>query len=380
MRILILTMNVGGNAPGIVFERLIYGLAKLHKVDVYTANYDSNIRFDNSCQVTTIKYFDIHPRLKKFFINIFCFNPFDLLWALKVRKKIYTEELKYDIVFSLISMNHYASLETGNLLSDKNKKWAVYSVDAIPSPEGWSKSRTHRKNLKCLLNRNIKNADAFFSANEMMLEYEKSIFKEKNNCLFDVIYNPTITVPAVYEKSSGLVFLFTGGIYGARKVTYLFEAFKLLLVEYPAAELHFVGTVIADADLKLFDDHQRKSVFIHPRVTDLTPYYKNAFALVDIDADLENDVFLSSKIINYLAVNRPIISETGSNSPSKQIFRNIPSIKQCAHNPVELFMAMKNLIEFPVTNFDDRAEVIKLFDNNNIVLKISHLLERLTSN
>jgi hypothetical protein len=45
MRILIITMNVGRTAPGIVFERLIYGLSSLHQIDVLTADYDPSIDF-----------------------------------------------------------------------------------------------------------------------------------------------------------------------------------------------------------------------------------------------------------------------------------------------------------------------------------------------
>lgn len=41
---------------------------------------------------------------------------------------------------------------------------------------------------------------------------------------------------------------------------------------------------------------------------------------IDIYADIENDVFLSSKMSSYLLCDRPIICETGVNSPSRHVF------------------------------------------------------------
>lgn len=363
-------MNLGGNAPGIVFERLIYGLTLKNTIDVYTAKNDASLEFAESCKVFSVKYFDLHPRLKRLLINFLSFNPLDLLWAASVNKIIKKRNEKYDVVFSFISMNHYAALEAGRRLQRNNGLWAIYSVDAIPSPEGWYKQKWHNDRVKCLVKRNFSKADAFFSANEKMLEFEKSLFTNTKNCLFDVIYNPTQTKLSHFKKTSNYNFLYTGGIYGARKVSYLLKALKLLLLNYPTVELHFVGTVLSDNDLNILDENERKAVFIHPRVDDLSIYYKNSFALIDIDADLENDIFLSSKVINYLTVNRPIICETGTHSPSRQIFSNINSIIQCNHDHIELFEAMKYLIEFPVENFDDRNEVIKMFEINEIATKI----------
>ena len=104
----------------------------------------------------------------------------------------------------------------------------------------------------------------------------------------------------------------------------------------------------------------------HDYVTDLAIYYSNATVLIDINAYFDNDVFLSSKIINYLSIYKPIISLTGHNSPSRNVFTEDDSIIHSLHNVDDIYDAMLTAINTNVV-LERRNRYIKLFSKEYIV-------------
>lgn len=366
MKILIITANVGRTAPGIVFERLINGLSVRHEVELITADYDPSFDLSLIKKKIEIKKIELHPRLFKLFVSIFGIDPLDLIWKRKVLNTLKkTDSDTYDVVFSLISFHHYSALIAGEAIARKNSKskFAVYSVDAIPAPIGWSNNDVYFRKVRSLMTRYIPKTDVFFSANKQMLEYQLSFIKTSPTFSSDVLLNPSSGVFKRYETTPlNPVFLYTGGIYQVRKVEYVLKAFERFVEQYPNAKFIFVGSQISEDFLKSMSTKAQSAIEIHPFTRDLDPYYKNATALIDIDADIENDVFLSSKIVNYLNINRPIISETGLNSPSRHLFKGIPSIIQCNHNPDELYDAMFKANSFlNKISFEDRLAAIEMF-------------------
>lgn len=377
MKILILAADVGVTTPGLVFESLISGLNKYHEIDVYTTNCkirDSSKNFNN---VYLVPYKLIPEYRQSQLILLFGVNPYDLLWMQKIKKLLKSKKSKYDLILSLISNGHYVSLVCGVKISRKlNIKLAVYSVDALPAPLGWSNNDIYYRKLKIFINKFLSKTNIFFSANELMLNYQKSIIN-KNDIIYDVVFNPAYTNELKFVKQKRNIFLYTGEIYKVRKVKYIFNAFKMLLHEYPDAELHFVGTTINREEFSIFDNNERNSIKIFPKVNDLSTHYESAICLIDIDADLINDVYLSSKIINYLMINRPILCETGYNSPSRKLFNGISSIMHCNHDSEEIFHTMKKIIQCPIEDFSDRKNVIENFKLENIINKMNLTLDRI---
>lgn len=370
MKILILTMNVGRTAPGIVFEKLIRGLSKYHEIDVITVdNQPSEVL---RAEVCSIKYLNLHPRIKKMLIGVFGFNFFDLLWGYKVLKLLKNRDKQYDVVFSFMSYHHYASLITNQLVFKSNlfksAKYYVYCVDAVPAPLGWNKNDFYFRGCKILMRKFTRHIDGFFSSNEKMLHYQLSLLDLKRKIVSDVIYTPTQNENLNFPLLDDIIFLYTGGVYGPRKVCYLFEAFKKLRVLYPCAKLRFVGTFIPESQLQILDEDDLCNVEFFPFTRDLHKHYEESIALIDIDCDLDNDVFISSKVINYLSVNRIIISETCNDSPSYNLFKNIDSVYVTDHNPKNIFNSMIKIIEKSENiDFDDREKILDLFNIDKIV-------------
>ncbi|MCZ2085620.1 MAG: hypothetical protein LC112_15235 [Flavobacteriales bacterium] len=378
MKILIIAPTVGKTAPGIVFEKLIFGLSKHHQIDVLTSEYLPASNLTDIHNVYTVNKTKINGRAFKFLIALLSFSPYDYLWAYKSFNKIKGE--KYDLVFSMMSYHHYFGLISGVLISKKlDTKLAVYSVDGVPAPNGWPENKFYYKGVCNLIKKNLPFADAFFASNEQMLKYQLGTFVNKPKLVADVLLNPGATEFKEYEyKNKTNIFLYTGAIYSVRKAEYLVRGFEMLLSKYPTSKLIFVGTRLSDELLGSLSNNTRKHIEMREFTTDLSNYYKEATALIDIDADIENDVFLSSKITNYLMINRIIISETGKNSPSRILFKNIKSIIQCSHDSVELCHAMEYAIkQGPIMEYEDRKDVITKFKIETVVNNLNKHLTHL---
>ncbi len=380
MDILIIAENIGLTAPGIVYERLISGLSKHHDIDVLTTTFNGDHKICNNIYIqeyNKLRSNRVNYHVDRLQIGLISVNIFDVLWAKKAKTKI---TKRYDIIFSFISFSHYLSLVAGYEIAKNGSKLLIYSVDAIPPPSGWLSDSFLINGTNKMLKKYFSSADAFFSSNEAMLNYQLRKFNFKWNLISGVIYTPgpnkEFNLP--YDKIKNPVFLYTGGIYGPRKPSYLLNAFKKILKLYPKAKLEFIGTKIDEIHFENFTLEERNHIIFHPFTKDLRSYYERSTALIDIDADLPYDVFLSSKITNYIYVNRIIISETGLKSPSRRIFKDIPSIFQCNHNEVEIKHAMIKAIDVCKSmNYDDRENIKKMFDIKTIVDRLNIELKKL---
>jgi glycosyltransferase involved in cell wall biosynthesis len=380
MKILVITENVGRTAPGIVFERLIHGLSSFHQIDLLTADYDPSVDLSNLSDTIIVRKYNMHPRVYKFLISLFNVNPYDYYWSLKALRKLKKRSNQdYDLVFSCTSYHHYASIVTGiKIANDYKSKFVIYAVDAIPAPEGWPENKYYYQGVLRMMSKYLSLADAFFSSNHLMLAYQLEKFTPKHRFLSDVVYNTgglnSVEYPLITSTSNN--FLYTGGIYGARKAEYLLQGFEKLLEEYPDSKLIFVGSHLLASTLLRVKPQTVDKIEIVPFTKDLTEYYRNATALIDIDADIENDVFLSSKMTNYIMINRMIISETGQNSPSRHLFKGIESILQCGHDSDQICEAMeKAIVTKNSVSFNDRKSLLELFDIKSIVAKLNKSLE-----
>ncbi|QBR13606.1 glycosyltransferase [Sphingobacterium sp. CZ-2] len=380
MKILIIAGNLDQSAPGIVFQRIVNGLSKLHEVHVIASHLDSSISlFSNDLRI--IQKQKTNSKFDKLSMILFKRNLVDNLWGKKVAKSIHPKE-NYDLIFGLISFGHYEGLFGGLELRKKLlSPLAIYSVDAIPAPEGWMPKDYFYYSLKSMIRKNLSKTNAMFSSNDKMLNYQMSLMINKKKIFSSTVYTPSIGTFKILppSKESENIFLYTGGIYGPRKLDYLFQAFENLIQKYPFARLWFVGTKISKQFLERYSEELQNKVSVYPFSDDLESYYQKATALIDIDADLPDDIFISSKIVNYLMVDRLIISETGEDSPSRLLFSGIESISQCNHSAKELYLAMENAITCADINYESRKVIIDKFHVNSVCKKLSEDLKNFLS-
>ena len=375
-------MKIGQSAVGIVFERLIQKLSALHEVDVLTADYEPSLDLSSVSEIIFSKKINLHQRAKVFFISLLGVDPTDRLWAWKSKRLIDAKKGDdYDIILSFLSFQYYATAIAGSFIAkNSSAKFAIHSLDAIPAPGGWLKNGRYYRSLKKMMAKYLKNADAFFATNQQMLEYQLNTFTAKKHLITNVIYNPgQEKVKDLALPASGINnFVYTGGIYGLRKSIYILKAFEKLLEIYPESKLIFVGTQLPTNSLTVIKPETQAKIEIVPFTLDLDPYYQCATALIDIDADIENDVFMSSKVTTYVMINRIIICETSTNSPAWHLFKNIDSIILSNHDSDDFCEAMKKSIVINKSvSFTDREEIRTQFQLENIVYKLNNSLKKI---
>lgn len=381
-RYLIVAMDLGESAPGTVFKTLAKSLYKYADIDILSPTFDDTYSLEGIRKTKLKDYIQLSWQETKDIWNQRKYNPHNQAWVLR---NLYstiksTSGRKYDGVITFTSMNFFPSISLGRIISQiLNLPWSIYSVDGIPSPVEWLEGdNTIHRLLSDHINRSCRKADFIFSSNEYMMRYQQRIcvdFKGKWNYL----YTPH-KQNRNYCKSEhkDYHFLYTGALYGLRRIEGLIAGFRLFLQIHPDSKMIFVG----NADMAFFqsatDLIQSRNIILKPFCKDLAPYFQDADVLVDIGADIPDDVFLSSKIISYLPIDRPILALTGANSPARGIMKGCHSIVHCSNQEEDVFQAMQGCIAAIGKGIADRNELLIEFDADTIARKLYDIISDTT--
>ena len=296
------------------------------------------------------------------FLRWFGTAPVSEAWSRRVEAVVAKD---YDVILVFVANSQLTPVVCGRYLSQKlGCKFAIYGVDAIPAPGGWTRRRNEFWGKRRIVAKTFATADYLASSNPHMLKYQLSIFPNKPSLYSDVLFTPSPDRYYVAPPSDEMLFLYTGSLYGMRNPDHFFKAFKRLLVKYPNAQFLIVGTTKKLRNLeKILTPEELTHITSAPHTNDLEPLFARAKVLVDIDADLEKDPFLSSKIVTYMKVNRVILSETGKITPSREMFAGLNTVVQCDHNEDSLYEGMLRAIEVADSNpdFSEREDIIKEF-------------------
>lgn len=373
-RYLIVAMDMGESAPGTVFKTLARSMYKYADIDVLSATFDETYSMEGIGKTKLKNYIQLDWQRTKDIWNRRKFNPKNQWWVLKnlYRTIKSIRGRKYDGVITFTSMNFFPSISLGRIISKRlHLPWAIYSVDGIPSPVEWLEGdRDIHKLLSEHINKSCRNADFIFSSNEYMMRYQQRIcndFKGK----WSYLYTPH-KQNQNYSKSvhNGYRFLYTGALYGLRKTDGLIAGFRRFLHIHPNSKMIFVGNTDRSFFQSATDLIQSGNIILQPFCKDLTAYFQDADVLMDIGADIPDDVFLSSKIVSYLPIDRPILAVTGANSPARGIMKGCRSIIHCGNQEEEAYQAMQDCIKAIDKGIADRYELIMEFDSDTIAKKL----------
>ena len=369
-KILIIASDDGQTAPGKVFHTYINQLRRSIDIDVIITN---------DIRKKTI-YANLHPRIASLSINIFNLNVFDFSLAKKISRKILKKD--YDIILSMMSSGNFLPLYIGSLVKKQNEsiQWLNYCVDAIPPPKGWELSKLHRHSLKKMFRSQLEMCNKIYASNSAMLEYQLAILGRYYKGTHGVLF----TLPDIEDftylsnsNSSSFNILYTGGLYQARKIDKLLIAIDRLVREGINIKLHLVGTdplSVPLLSLNLSEDTVESVVF-HPYASNLISHYETADVLIDLDAEIENDVFISSKFFNYIMLNRPVLCITSKNSPVTNLIhdKNITGVYVSQHDSEEIYKYLKLLISLK----EEESQLV-IRDNTFLSESVISLIKDLT--
>lgn len=351
-------------------ERLFCELGKYAEVDVL-ADYTPD------CDMSNVRHLYVVPWVKRMRSwNRRCLRWFGILiqskvWTRRALKVIRREnpECDYDLVLALMTSAEFNPMGSALLLSKKfNCKYGIYSVDALPPPGGWIRAKEVKGKTKAVFN-HYSQADYVAASNSHMLAYQMTTFNPKPNLVTNVLLTSSPKESYTLPLSSEDVLLYTGTLYGLRNPDYLFKAFQRILKEHPNALLILIGEKLEVSRMReILSAEELKQVVMMPRTNNLTPLYERAKVLIDIDADLDKDPFMSSKIATYIKVNRMIVCETGRQTPSREMFAGYNTIIQCDHNTESLYQGLSRALKMAETeqDYSERNGLIEQFDIENV--------------
>ena len=206
----------------------------------------------------------------------------------------------------------------------------------------------------------IKSATLVSYGNEAMLNYVKDVvgfdFSTKSFISPDMASGGTLQYTPSPTGSS-VVLVFFGSLYGGRKPYPLFDAVAGLIYKGYNIELQVYSNVSKDVSAT------------YPFVKNMA-YNSNVFEalakaniLIDLDGDDEIPVFISSKLKDYLLINRPIVSITPNGSPSRNILGDMKTIQVVNNVDEQIKNAIEHYIKYPMDNkqYSERNSLITYF-------------------
>ena len=374
---LVIALDVSQTAPGIVYKTLIRSLSEEADITLLAQGVDETLQQNNIRLIQLHGGVQYWGRAVKRWRRMDC-NPRDVFWSWKAYRKTREEVLRYeyDRMIALVSNGYYAALNLGRRFQKNlSAPYVIYSVDGIPSPLPWlnGEERLHRHLSRGLASL-CRDASVFISSNPQMMAYQQQVFGG-GIPRWDYVFTPYRLLPEdfVLKPHEGYRLLYAGSLYGLRRIDGLLEAFRRFLAERPDATLTFVGET-APGYRDAAPDLQKAGRLVFRDPTDrIDDYYSEADCLIDIAADIPDDVFLSSKVVCYLPYDIPILAISGANSPVSQIMKGVPSIAQCRNDADEIHAALRCLTD--VRDFSDRAALRKAFHPDSLCARFQSILE-----
>lgn len=220
--------------------------------------------------------------------------------------------------------------------------------------------------MKRCVRKYMQKVNVLCMTNQEMLTYELGIIGNPN-IKSVVLPNPSkeTSLQKLPIEDITPSFVYAGKMYGVRNPDALLDGFKLFLKNHPLAKMIFVGSGNLDTYIKEHYADLLDSIEFISYTTDLAQIYKKCVALIDVNANFDNDVFLSSKVISYLPYNRLIISESGNGSPVRSMFKTSQAILHVHHRAEEFNNAMESCINnIGSIDYSEREEYLKRMDIN----------------
>lgn len=338
MKILIISEALDNSAAGRIFKIFVDSLSFNPKIQLFIIS--NKIDWNLKTRIKSIELGKSGLTNSRFYKLIFAIFAFDyeglsrVLAGLKHYRQI-RKSFQPDVILVLTSGYCYNSIDFGVKISEKYKiPLAIHSVDPMPAPAGWNEHPFLRRAIIKYVGNRFRKANYLSFTNNSMLDYQIDLLGISSKTKTEVLLNPAQHNPIKKEfTNNNSRFLYLGSFYNKRKPDYLIEAFICFLKINPDAEIFFVGVgnnkIIYNASEKYFQ------IKVFDWTNEPEKYLEMADVLIDIDADIENDVFIASKLNNYILLDKPILSISPEGSPARNLLKDCKETIFFSNNSAE---------------------------------------------
>jgi glycosyltransferase involved in cell wall biosynthesis len=368
MKILIIALKVdNSSAAGIIFKNLAEALLK-QKVELIILAQNVQIKECNDivCFVRE-SFLKINIKVSKLLTIIFRRNWEHLVWQKFMfyyhRRNI--KKLNPDLVLSFVSGNSPGIISLGEDFSKYlSKPLAIHMVDPIPPPRHYENIEIYRKGLFPGIKSGLKHSAFVSMGNPAMLRHQQKY------CDFDLISKSTIIRDSInrsftffgpLENNESFTLLYLGNFGVKRNPENLIKAVCKIAMEDTNIKLLIVGdNSFVLGKLKL-TSYCENNILKKSWTNNIDIEMQQANVLVDIDIDEPNDVFSSSKVKQYLFVDRPILAITRKGSPTHVLLSNCTNTVRFCENTVEqIYIALKEMMRWNYLPhlFEERQKIL----------------------
>ena len=257
-----------------------------------------------------------------------------------------------------------------------SKKWIVHLYDPLVDNSFINKNSINKFFLKKIESLYIKKSDIVITVNKKQFNILAERYVDNKNKLY--MLNQTFSSIATKKQNvkinnyNEILILHAGRIYGDRNLDLIISSLKQITSNKNNFKFLIIGSEINTS----FIPSSLKSYFeFVPRLSksDLRIFYDKCDYLLLIDSMIDESVFLSSKIGEYLSLNKPIIALTLKNSATYIELKNTDSYLLTNEKNLINFL---NTIEKPNKNlkYDSLKEKYKI---KNVVRHYNNLIKNL---
>ena len=326
---------------------------------------------DNKAELL-FKKFAFYKYIKILFPNIFYKD-------LIKRIEQITKKQKIDIVIPF-SNPYYLNSVANNFYLKKKQPFISYYSDPFLYSSYNHINFILKPFLKKLENSILKNSNKIIFTNNSLKKYVFS--KHKENFLKKGEVIPHFFEKEIFinkeksiKKSKKIIFSYFGSFYGPRKPDPLINAVLELNKEVPGFEREYFFEFYGSNQLGFFDENALKKIKIPKNIIFKKRVNQNRSRklmnkkdiLISIDGKNIENIYLPSKIIEYLQHKKPILAISNFNSPSHQLskviditFADIDDIYDIKKKIIKIIKKRK-LNKGKEINFYNLKNIIKLW-------------------
>lgn len=240
-----------------------------------------------------------------------------------------------------------------------NSKYYIHLFDPIPGLKEWGERDIIIKSTIKLLKPYLQSANMVSSVSDAMTFYFKRIFNLSSSKT-KTLYMPINYKPLDLSKEASIFsFLYLGTIYGKRDPSCLFTSFKKLAEDGISFNFVLAGTKLNFKEITQKYPSLEKHLKIIDWTDDPDDLIAKSSALIDINADIEGDVFISSKLMRYLGFNKPILVIANKNSASYDFASKFQGTVLTSNNFDDIYSSLNHVLKTDFSTIDRKYELTK---------------------
>lgn len=384
VKVLAVCENIGKSATGLVIESIFKYLDENPTISLtILCNQNlSDIEFNDLVKVSFPKQkIDVKYKIS---LIVFGKEPNANEWVKSAFKEV--KDRSFDVILAITSAYSIRSFQFANYFGVKKQiPYLLHALDPMPSVKGWGEHPILRSAIIRSVKSYYEHASLVSASNLQMIDYQCKKLK-LNDVKKSFFYNPskpmvdTIKIQPLkrIDCKKEVKLLYLGTLYRKRYSEHLLQSIQKLNNDGINTSISFVGQINDDDLMVKLTSYS--FVKVAPFQEDISDFIKDCDVLVDIDANISNDVFISSKLNNYLSIPRPILSITPFNSPSENFVKVCKkTIKTVNHDVENIYEAIKSLLNSNNFDYTERRIILEDLSINSVGEKILNRLNKLVN-